>query len=137
MFILARWRAHHALMLLRSRHRKPGDVGFARRWNNGAQEASCARDVNPSGSADPGWHRQCGITGRQRRMPVLNRQLADDQCRAELAAIVDHLQQILGLNDGRRGEQKVVDHQTRAVVGLTVTLTCTSSRRPCAMNTST
>ena len=55
--------------------------------------------------------RQGGITGGQRRMPGFDRQLADDQRRAHLAAIVDDLQQILGFDDAGRGQQKIVQYQ--------------------------
>jgi hypothetical protein len=51
------------------------------------------------------------MPSRQRRVPVLNWQLADHQRRTELGAIVDHLEQILGFDDIRRGQQKVVDDQ--------------------------
>jgi hypothetical protein len=37
-------------------------------------------------------------------MPGLDRQLADDQRRAHLAAIVDDLEQILGFDDAGRGQ---------------------------------
>jgi hypothetical protein len=48
--------------------------------------------------------RQRGVTSGQSRMPRFNRQLADHQCRAHLAAIVDDLQQILGFDDAGRGQ---------------------------------
>src|SRR6266542_3307623 len=44
-------------------------------------------------------------------MPGLDGQLADDQRRAHLAAIVAHLQQILGFDDAGRGQQEVVQYQ--------------------------
>jgi hypothetical protein len=37
-------------------------------------------------------------------VPGLDRQLADHQRRAHLAAVVDDLEQILGLDEIRRGE---------------------------------
>lgn len=43
-----------------------------------------------------------GITGCQCRMPVLDRQLADDQRRADLIAIIDDLEQIFGFDEARR-----------------------------------
>jgi len=46
-----------------------------------------------------GW-----IARRERGMPVLDRQLGDDHRRTELAAIVDDLEQVLGLDQAGRGE---------------------------------
>src|ERR1051326_7864763 len=49
--------------------------------------------------------RQCGITPSQSRMPGFNWQLADHQSRTHLAAIVDDLQQTLGLDDPGWGQE--------------------------------
>ena len=55
--------------------------------------------------------RQRRVTSGQSRMPGFNRQLADHQCRAYLATVVDHLQQILGFDDAGGRKEEVVEYQ--------------------------
>lgn len=44
-------------------------------------------------------------------VPVVNRELAGDQGRAELSAVLDDLQQITALLDRGGGEQEVIEHE--------------------------
>jgi hypothetical protein len=54
-----------------------------------------------------GW-----VVGSECRMPVLNGELGDYDGGAQLPAVVDDLQQILGLNnEAGRGDQKVIQHE--------------------------
>jgi hypothetical protein len=55
--------------------------------------------------------RQGGVTSSEGWMPGFNRQLADYQRRAHLAAVVDHLQQILGLDDAGWRQQKIIQYE--------------------------
>ena len=55
--------------------------------------------------------RQGRITGGQGRMPGLDWQLADHQGRADLAAIIDHLEQVLGLDHVGWREEKIVQDE--------------------------
>jgi hypothetical protein len=43
--------------------------------------------------------RQGGVSSCKGWMPGFNRQLADHQCRADLAAVINHLEQVFGLDD--------------------------------------
>jgi hypothetical protein len=51
------------------------------------------------------------VTSGQGRMPGFNRQLADDQRRADLAAVVDDLEQVFGLDDAGWREEEVIEHE--------------------------
>jgi len=54
----------------------------------------------------PGW-----VTSSEGAMPGFNRKLADHQGRADLAAIIDDLEQVFGLDDVGWRQQEVVEHQ--------------------------
>ena len=43
--------------------------------------------------------RQCRVAASEGRMPRVDRQLADHQCRADLAAVIDDLEQVFRFDD--------------------------------------
>ena len=55
--------------------------------------------------------RQGWVTSSEGWMPGFDRQLADHQGRTDLAAVVDDLQQILGLDDAGWRQEEVVEDQ--------------------------
>ena len=62
--------------------------------------------------------RQRWVTSSESWMPGFNRELADHQRRTHLAAVVDDLQQILGLDDAGWREEEVIQDQEANPVEL-------------------
>jgi hypothetical protein len=80
---------------LASTHRRASEWQAVRVLNEAVQDGICQR----------------GVTSGQGRMPGFNRELADHQRRADLAAVVDDLEQVFGLDDAGWREEEVIEHQ--------------------------